>query len=219
MEDPASDGKLILSTDLGSTTPGASQPAPPPTPPLSLAETTEETARLRHSLEDHQSKIYSLTVKLEDAQDEVRHLREERRDASDEYTRAILEDREEEIEKCRRREERLIKTLKNKELFIKDLESSMDEGRERENKLRRKLMETERRAEASEERSRDIANSISQHKDITAEGNTTVQELGNTGLGRNRFEFRRRKGDSITPVRAIYRVVAKGASFEKAAAL
>ena len=224
--------ELILFKDLGAITPGASRPAPPPTPPispvssrnptertLSLAETTEETARLRSSLEDYQSKIYSLNVKLEDAQDEVRHLREERREASNEHVCAVFEDREEEIEKCRRREERLVKMLKDKELLIKELETSIDEGRERENDLRRKLVEAERRVEASEQRFREVGNHISQHENTRAEGKKTVQKVGSAGLGRNRLEIRRRKGDSITPVRAIYQVVAKGASFEKAASL
>ena len=184
-----------------------------------MAETTEETARLRSSLEDYQSKIYSLNVKLEDAQDEVRHLREERREASNEHVCAVFEDREEEIEKCRRREERLVKMLKDKELLIKELETSIDEGRERENDLRRKLVEAERRVEASEQRFREVGNHISQHENTRAEGKKTVQKVGSAGLGRNRLEIRRRKGDSITPVRAIYQVVAKGASFEKAASL
>lgn len=220
--------ELILSIDLGAITPGTSRPAPPPTPPispissrnptertLSLAETTEETACLRNSLEDHQSKIDSLNVKLEDAQDELQHLREERREASNEHICAVFEDKEEEIEKCRRREERLVKMLKDKELLIKELETSIDEGRERENDLRKKLAEAERRVEASEQRFRDVGNHISQHENTRVEGKKTVQKVGSAGLGRNRLEIRRRKGDSITPVRAIYQVVAKGASFEK----
>ena len=220
--------ELILFIDLGAITPGTSRPAPPLTPPispvssrnptertLSLAETTEETACLRNSLEDHQSKIDSLNVKLEDAHDELQHLREERREASNEHICAVFEDKEEEIEKCRRREERLVKMLKDKELLIKELETSIDEGRERENDLRKKLAEAERRVEASEQRFRDVGNHISQHKNTRVEEKKTVQKVGSAGPGRNRLEIRRRKGDSITPVRPIYEVVAKGASFEK----
>ena len=155
--------ELILSIDLEAITPGTSRPAPPPIPPispissrnptertLSLAEITEETACLRNSLEDHQSKIDSLNVKLEDTQKELQHLREERREASNEYICAVFEDKEEEIEKYRRREERLVKMLKDKELLIKELETSIDEGREGENDLRKKLTEAQRRVEVSE---------------------------------------------------------------------
>ena len=109
--------------------------------------------------------------------------------------------------------------IKDKELLIKELETSIDEGRERENDLRRKVVEAELRVEASEQRFREVGNHISQHENTKAEGKKTVQKVGSAGLGRNRLEIRRRKGDSITPVRAIYEVVAKGASFEKAAAL
>lgn len=56
---------------------------------------------------------------------------------------------------------------------------------------------------------------MSQHENARVEGKKTVQKVGSTGLGRNRLEIRRRKGDSITPVKAIYPVVAKGASFQK----
>ena len=224
--------ELILSIDLGAITPGTSRPAPPATPPISpvssrnptegtpsLAETTEKTAYLRTSLEDHQAKIDSLNVKLEDAQDELRDLREERRAASKEHANAVLKDKEDEIEKCMKREERLVKMLEDKELFIKKLEVSIDMERDLENDLRKKLAEAERRVEATEQRFRDVGNHINQHENIRAEGKKMDQKVGSAGLGRNRLEFRRRKGDSITPVRAIFQVVAKGASIEKTAAL
>lgn len=48
------------------------------------------------------------------------------------------------------REERLVKMLKDKELLIKELEISINKGRERENDLRKKLAEAERRAKVYE---------------------------------------------------------------------
>lgn len=184
-----------------------------------MAESTEEIVRLRKSLEDRQSRINLLTVELGKTEDEVRRLREERREASNEHIYAVSEDRGEDIEKCRRREEKLVRMLKDKELFIKELETSIDEGRERKQDLRKKLVEAERRIEVSEQRFREEGNHVNQHKNTRAEGKKTVQKVGSAGPGRNRLEIRRHKGDSITPVRAIYQVVAKGASFEKAAAL
>lgn len=220
--------ELISSFGLGAKISGSSRPSPPLTPPispissrnpveraLSLADTTEEIAHLRNSLEDRQSEIRTLQIKLEDAENEFRQLREDRREAANEHLCAVLEDREEEIEKSRRREERLKKMLTDKETMIKELETSIDEGKERENDLRRKLEEANRRVESSEHCSRATGDYIPQDENTRAEKKRTVQKSGSTGLRKNRLEIRRHKGDRVTPIKEIYQVVAKGASFEK----
>ena len=211
-----------------SSLPEASREAALPTPPISpvssrdpnqtamtLAETAKEIRRLQKSLEDCQSKMKGLDVELEDAKEEVRRLRNERREASERHIRAVCKDQDEEIETCRRREETLIKMLKDKEQYITEMEQRLDEGRERERDLRRDLKEAEGRAEASELRLRESESSINGRKVTVAEDRKPTQRFAGGGKS---WEFRRKRGSRETPLGVVWDVVAKGSTYEKARA-
>ena len=182
---------------------------------VSGAETREETARLREALEETTEETARLRESLENAHDEVRRLRDERREVSKQLICAVCEDRYKEIEKCRRREDRLVKMLRDKEQIIKEMEQRLDEGWERERNLKRELREAERRAEASEQRLWETANHDSQHKDRGAEGKESIQKRGGIKAGNNGWEFRCKKGGRETPLRAAWCIVTKGATYEK----
>ena len=169
-----SGGRTISELDSDIVTPEASRPAPLPTPPTSpitskkpiktasavpLASTTEsqDIAHLHAFLQDCQSQIDSLTLELKDSQNELQGLRNKRQKASNEYLRAICGDVEEEIEKYKRREEKLVRRVEEKEQAIERLEKRIDEGRERERELEGRLAEAEaeRRAKEGEDRLRE----------------------------------------------------------------
>lgn len=60
----------------------------------------------------------------------VKHLRNKRRKAFEEYLNAVCKDKEEKIEKYKRREERLVRILKENKQTIKGLKQRIDKGSE-----------------------------------------------------------------------------------------
>lgn len=172
-----SGGRIISKLDSGSLTPEASQPAalpsPPPSPiifkpliemasavPLASTLNSQDIAQLQAALQDHQCQIRSLNLKLEDTQNEVQSLRKERRKASKQHLRAVCGNSEEEIEKHKRKEERLMKMVKEREQIIEGLDKRIEEGREHERELKGKLTEAEGRVEEMKKRPREAESNI-----------------------------------------------------------
>ena len=224
------EGRGTSGLDLQSMMPQASRSAPLPTPPmspvssqsqtdgkLSVAEVTQETARLRACLQSHQSEIHSLTIQLQDAQNEIHSLRDERREASKEHLSAIRKDQEEQIEKWKRKEGRLVEVLEEKEQFINGLEKKLDEGSERERDLKKRLAEVETRAEKSEQRLWEAENCSSGQAKPGPEIKKAVQKAGGARLLKS--GFMRPRGSSETPAGTFCRIVAQGPRIEKGTAV
>ncbi|MCJ1486650.1 hypothetical protein MMC06_006828 [Schaereria dolodes] len=214
-----SSSRIIEELDSRSLPPQRSQPATLPTPPASpvvsktpikassaalLASTTEsqETANFRAALQEHQSQIRRLTLKLEDTQSEVQSLRNERREASKEYMRAVRAGVEEQIDKFKKREERLVRIVEEKEQVIEGLENRIDEGRIRERELRLRVMEAERGGYDGE---REGAEGTGKQN-----SNQTVEKQAGARAVKKSWEFRRRKGERTTPLSVATQLVLKG---------
>jgi len=243
-----SGGRTISELDSNNVTLKASRPASLPTPPTSSitskkpiktasaippASTTEsqDIAHLHAFLQDRQSKIDSLNLKLKDTQNELQCLRNQRQEASNEYLRAICGDVEEEIEKYKRREKRLVRMVKEKKQTIERLEKEIDEGRERERELRGILAEAEakRRAKEGEDRLREADRRAKEGEDRLREAEKGVdggghaevedkgkekskgkgEKRGGARAGRTNWEFRRKKGEKETSSGAMYQVLSQ----------
>jgi len=215
------EGKAI--SELEGLTTEASQSAPLPTPPTSpsdfgdsthtpsaaslAAKTTEpqKIAALEASLEAHQSHIRTLTLELDNTQQDVQRLRNERREAHKEHLRAVCEDKEDEIEKFKRREERLIKMVEGKEQIIERVEKNLEVGRERERNLKRELAEAEKKIEETEQRLKEAERTVTGGKDAGVQSRRTVEDRAGARTRKPRLEIRRSRGEQERTYQLLYR--------------
>jgi hypothetical protein len=128
--------------------------------PLASTLNSQDIAQLQAALQGHQCQIRSLILKFEDTQNEVQSLRKERRKAFKQHLRAVCGNSEEEIEKHKRKEERLMKMMKEREQIIEGLDKRIEEGREHERERKGKLAEAEGRAEEMKKRLREAKSGV-----------------------------------------------------------
>jgi hypothetical protein len=211
--------KRVPKLYLGGVISGVGSPATPPTPPMSPIQSrtrsrgapaapsastvrSQEIQNLLSVLAEQQSQIDALTITLEDTQNEVQRLRNERRKAIEERVCAVYKDNEEEIERCRRREKRLVEMVEEGQQSIEGLEKEVDGYKEEKRDLMRRLTEAEKRAGEIE------MGLEKTETDIVGEDLQRMSEKrGQDRKGRRAdgagWEVRRRKGSKATHSGAI----------------
>ena len=144
--------------------PEASRTAPLPTPPDSpnASKTTTTPSETFHESDQHdvktcrasikaqQNLIESLQSQLEEKDAEFQSLQEELKQTLRQRRNAIHLDDDQEVEKLKKREEKLQGMLEEQEEMVSSLEKRIHEGKKRERDLVRSLDEAEGRIEEKE---------------------------------------------------------------------
>lgn len=198
------------------TTAGPSKPTPLPTPPgspISSAHTkafdgateeaetsgSQELKGIRTCLRNHEAEIASLRLQLADVKAEVRDLDQSYRNASREVAKAVCNGKEAAIQEGKEREQELLGLLEQKEQMIDKLREEIVQKKEREGELRERLAEMEGRQKVRESKSKG-------QEEVVHRGPSLGERKLLKGGGKD-WEFRRKKGEKMTPLRAGSRIL------------